>query len=661
MLGCYSEIVACSHDCDEGNNGTAVLRNHDFQRRFCDDTMVPAAPFGGFRTWPLEGKDFILLAECSELHGPSPLLTIPRLEPTDVDLNLLCLHILSADFQGLCSNLGAPTKNTQLLMPDVLSHVHAAVNHFTVFDVEARGFVRPLCLAYVTSDKFKLIELSEELFKNLAQAAEYIQLSNCKVATQEIDTLILDSQFKETGDENFLDSVENCNQDDIEDIRCLAQTYKGKCRYADYSECFVLRLKKCVSSEVFENILAKCFSPLHSCKLHDKKFSLSQCSKKNLRHLSTLCPDGMLFGLYHLFITLKYFGRSYEDIFMQQEDRKSTVRSPDRTLSFGACVRFSPSHSQGNSESKCFVLVPNIPKSFDMNDEEYFDCTDSAFGEIVKEFLPGVSQNGSSMNLSEEVVSKHLGQRKCHVCCTYLSRGTESPIRKQPEVENQSVRNNGKDVDASCRRHVFTLCAIWSMFDLLSARNADSVILEILQTFHQSESLFFSLLTRSMIVVICSPEDATPVHLFIEALGTLVPRTRGDKVWVEPCRRKPLEKLDLIHVPVVGFCLTHEESLVHFISPDIMPFISILNLREKSFSGPRYVGSLLSGIDERLMCVQTSGAVFPIFSSILSEVESNVKLWSALSTPIATQHLVQKGFSSCDMKIIETLSKLCIP
>lgn len=661
MLGCYSEIVACSHDCDEGNNGTAILKNHGLQKSFHDDVMVPTAPFGGFRTWPLEGKDFILLAECSELHGPSPLFTIPRSEPSDVDLNLLCLHILSADFQGLCTNLGAPTKNTQLLMPDVLSHVHAAVNHFTIFDVEARGFVRPLCLAYVTSDKFKLIELSEELFKNLAQAAEYIQLSNCKIATQEIDTLILDSQFKETDDENFLDSVENCNQDDIEDIRCLAQTYKGKCRYADYSECFVLRIKKYVPSEVFENILVRCFSPLHYCKSQDKKSPLSQCSKKNLRHLSVLCPDGMLFGLYHLFITVKYFGRSYEDIFLQQEDKKTSVSSLGSTLSFGACVRFSPSHSQGNSESKCFVLVPNIPKSFDMNSEEYFDCIDSAFGEIVKEFLPGVSQNGSGLNLSEEVVTKHLGQRKCHVYCTYLNSGTQSPLRKQLGVENQGVRSKFKDTNALCNRHVFTLCAIWSMFDLLSARNADSVVLEILQTFHQSESIFFSLLTRSMIVVISSPEDAAPVHLFIEALGTLVPRTREDKVWVEPCRRKPLEKLDLIHVAVVGFCLTHEESLIHFISPDIMPFISILNLREKSFSGPRYVGCLLSRIDERLICAQTSSAVFPIFASVLSEVESSVKLWSALSTPTATQHLLQKGFSSCDMKIIETLSKLCIP
>ncbi|GFR24975.1 hypothetical protein TNCT_410851 [Trichonephila clavata] len=134
-------------------------------------------PFGGFETWPKDKDDFILIAENSEIHGPNPLFTIPELD-SSIDLNSLCTRILSADFQGLSNNKKLPRKNAQLLMPHLTSQLHGAINYFFLFDSEARGFVRPTCIAYFTYDKHKLIQLAGPILKTLGEAAAILQHSN---------------------------------------------------------------------------------------------------------------------------------------------------------------------------------------------------------------------------------------------------------------------------------------------------------------------------------------------------------------------------------------------------------------------------------------------------------------------------------------------------
>lgn len=55
-----------------------------------------------------------------------------------------------------CSGQFSICQDTQILQTHVSHGRHAYVHYFTLYDLRARGFVRPLCLAYVSSNHLKL-------------------------------------------------------------------------------------------------------------------------------------------------------------------------------------------------------------------------------------------------------------------------------------------------------------------------------------------------------------------------------------------------------------------------------------------------------------------------------------------------------------------------
>ncbi|GLH15451.1 Uncharacterized protein GBIM_19894 [Gryllus bimaculatus] len=109
---------------------------------------------------PCAKEDFIVFAEFSEITGPVPLLTIPSKLASyeDIDMNALIMKIMSVDYQANPSGQFAFSLDVQVLQQDVLPGRHAYVHYCTLHDLRARGFVRPLCLAYVSADHKKLHE-----------------------------------------------------------------------------------------------------------------------------------------------------------------------------------------------------------------------------------------------------------------------------------------------------------------------------------------------------------------------------------------------------------------------------------------------------------------------------------------------------------------------
>jgi len=65
-------------------------------------------------------------------------------------------------------------EDAQVLQMFVMSDLHAYVHYLTLHDPVARGFVRPLCLAYVTADQYKLSQIFPVLRKHFLQASAAI-------------------------------------------------------------------------------------------------------------------------------------------------------------------------------------------------------------------------------------------------------------------------------------------------------------------------------------------------------------------------------------------------------------------------------------------------------------------------------------------------------
>lgn len=150
-------------------------------------------------------KDFILISEFSEQVGPQPLLTIPD-EPKvcgTFDLNYFSLRIMSVDYQA--SFVGHPpgsgyprlsfVEDSRVVLGDSKEGAFAYVHHLTLYDLEARGFVRPFCMAYISADERKIMLQFQELSLRFSQASECLKAGNRRAFAKELQRKLQDLEY----------------------------------------------------------------------------------------------------------------------------------------------------------------------------------------------------------------------------------------------------------------------------------------------------------------------------------------------------------------------------------------------------------------------------------------------------------------------------------
>lgn len=55
---------------------------------------------------------------------------------------------------------------------------YSQVHHCTLSDMQARGYVRPICISYVTSDPHKVMMLFEDLLTEFSKVTAYLKYDN---------------------------------------------------------------------------------------------------------------------------------------------------------------------------------------------------------------------------------------------------------------------------------------------------------------------------------------------------------------------------------------------------------------------------------------------------------------------------------------------------
>ncbi|KAM9392030.1 guanine nucleotide exchange protein smcr8a [Pholidichthys leucotaenia] len=175
-----------------------------------EEFSIPLHPLADSNPWAKTSyakftRDFILISEFSEQVGPQPLLTIPddpRVYAT-FDLNYFSLRIMSVDYQA--SFVGHPPGSTyprlsfvedsRVVLGDSKEGAFAYVHHLTLYDLEARGFVRPFCMAYVTADEKKIMLQFQELSLRFSQASECLKAGNRRAFAKELQRKLQDLEF----------------------------------------------------------------------------------------------------------------------------------------------------------------------------------------------------------------------------------------------------------------------------------------------------------------------------------------------------------------------------------------------------------------------------------------------------------------------------------
>lgn len=150
-------------------------------------------------------KDFILISEFSEQVGPQPLLTIPDDSKVcgTFDLNYFSLRIMSVDYQA--SFVGHPpgssypklnfVEDSKVVLGDSKEGAFAYVHHLTLYDLEARGFVRPFCIAYISADERKIMQQFQKLSSEFSKASECLKSGNRKAFANELLKKLKDLEY----------------------------------------------------------------------------------------------------------------------------------------------------------------------------------------------------------------------------------------------------------------------------------------------------------------------------------------------------------------------------------------------------------------------------------------------------------------------------------
>ncbi|XP_029945633.1 guanine nucleotide exchange protein smcr8a [Salarias fasciatus] len=175
-----------------------------------EEFSVPLHPLADSNPWAKTSyakftKDFILISEFSEQVGPQPLLTIPE-DPKvcgTFDLNYFSLRIMSVDYQA--SFVGHPpgsgyprlsfVEDSRVVLGDSKEGAFAYVHHLTLYDLEARGFVRPFCMAYVAADEKKIMLQFQELSFRFSQASECLKAGNRRAFAKELQRKLRDLEY----------------------------------------------------------------------------------------------------------------------------------------------------------------------------------------------------------------------------------------------------------------------------------------------------------------------------------------------------------------------------------------------------------------------------------------------------------------------------------
>eukprot|EP00794_Sanderia_malayensis_P007757 gene7757-8601_t len=164
----------------------------DLIKSLVDESLTHETPWPACRF----DEDFILISEFSELEGPRPLLTIPEKGGGNFNKSTFTVRIMSVDCTSPISSSEPGMKasdtafktvgDTQVVLVEPSEGATAYVHHFTLYDIHARGFVRPFCLSYVTHQGPKIMTSFTSFRDYFGRISRYFKFGNAMVFLQEL-------------------------------------------------------------------------------------------------------------------------------------------------------------------------------------------------------------------------------------------------------------------------------------------------------------------------------------------------------------------------------------------------------------------------------------------------------------------------------------------
>lgn len=609
--------------------------------------------FCGFKTFFKESEDFILIAECEESCGPMPVALIPRGSGNDTDISSLTLQLLSADYQGLGSSSTIPFADSQALLLDIMPDLHSVVNYFTLLDIQARGYVRPMCAAYISTDKLKLVNCFPQLRNLLVKASKALKYHNWILYSQDVKQTLENLNFTREANSTRKDVASLASLTVIKIQRELLDSTIEDLTDMERSLNILIEEEE----QTQKNLVKKFQSAIHNdrvcpgypiCpisysmknnlpKLEVLKLPLRENFKTGLRTVANICTLGFPLALYHFHVMHKYFKRKYENISLNSE----LESSKGRCLHFGACLR---NHlSRHENTSLCNSLFPIIPKDPDIDLSSQFCLIDEEFFDLVchscKRF-----QDGSL-----------LVNSLCNVGCSINDSGYGSGCPNEFIAYMPSAARR-----LGCNWHGASLNQILDIVESWNGTTIETLALEVLKKIGNLHHLVYSILMGYPVLIIGTFEQQQYLKAVAMVLSCLVPRNQKDTRWIEVWSEPSSRPCDFQNIALISMPLPKDYKLEKIVPRNITNQVVVVNLKKNSVSGPTYQGLLVSALTKRLKSLPAAGPLLPLLISLLSEIEIRVQMWFLVkekyNQSFAENYFTKRGYSQSDLDVLQSLS-----
>nr|CAD7568983.1 unnamed protein product [Timema californicum] len=666
-------------------------------------------------------EDFIIFAEFSEVTGPIPLLTIPTyIEDSDIDLNSIILRIMSVDYQA---NSGGPftmCQDAQVVRPEVLPGIYAYVHYFTLQDLQARGFVRPLCMAYLTPDRLKLDSILVELREHFLQTTHIMKFNNrqwfmeelCKTLHNLKQTQTKYFYLKQREEEGILPlTPEERMELNKMDIAQLVHQYTEYVHMQHVVEPHLCdeESRALVNSWKCALVLKESSLPqVESFLSRLKRDRLDKAGGKGLCSVLALSPWGSAAALWRMICALRHYCHCSMEreltMFPQEKAQAEASESVSDFVGQALCDSeylqvlsslANPKESYTSPTSsvrKSFTLVTNQEASFELKQSNSGD--DLSSDSVAQDALEYMEANylstgteGSSYHSFPESISP--SPYTAHADSNLPVDGSsEEGSEGFVDVSDDCVSADSwseKSEGAEDQTEPTPVC-VWGHKTLFNQPGHQ--ILRFFKSFNKAaHHIVYSLLIGRTVVLCGTEHSMCKVSLIITALKALIPVKEGGKPNVirvennigKTTSSSPNQDSNL-NFPVLGSLPQHETSALanYATEADVeaegdLTFdsdfdfsknsVTILNVKSKQLFGPAYSGRLLASLEtipQLQTCDQSLLLYLQVISITLQEKVFVLRSLAGLepNTNKIRNTLKQMDLKGCDGEVVKYLSSI---
>ncbi|KAJ5068914.1 hypothetical protein M0811_12086 [Anaeramoeba ignava] len=137
----------------------------------------------------------VVLTEFSQKTGPVVRMVFPN-DKEKPYLNNYAVLIMTTDYQT--EFVGELISDTQFVISfskgSMGDFSYSFVNHFTLLDIQARGFCRPFSLSFLSKNMIKIMENLDQMIRDFTTVSELLKLNSIGLFLKEIENYIFHLQ-----------------------------------------------------------------------------------------------------------------------------------------------------------------------------------------------------------------------------------------------------------------------------------------------------------------------------------------------------------------------------------------------------------------------------------------------------------------------------------